>query len=228
MKKDKDKITRESCLDEELLSRYIHNLVSDNEREKIEHHLSQCSLCVDEFIFATRYQKDIVNENTWPQVPKQLQSRVLGIVKESRKKKEDIFRICLRIIKEQLDIVQHNGIVGLQPALAVRNSQDRAARSKKTLYKIIHGYHIEADIKRVSNTEIDVLVRVKEPGDNGLLKSTCFTLSKMDSQCREGLVLEEMVRDGEACFRGLESGEYCITVVQNGKKIGSIQIDLRN
>lgn len=228
MKNDKDQITRESCIDEELLSRYINNLVSDNEREKIECHLSKCSFCVDEFIFATRYQKDIVDESKWPQVPKQLQSRVLGLVKESRKKKEDIFRICLRFFQEQLDIVQHNGIVAPQPALAVRNSQDISAHSKKTLYKIIHGYHIEAAIKRVSNTEIDVLVRVKEPADNGLLKSICFTLSKMDSQCGEGLVLEEMVRDGEACFRGLESGEYSINVVQNGKKIGSIQLDLRN
>ncbi|MGA1870523.1 MAG: anti-sigma factor family protein [bacterium] len=229
MNNDKDQKTRKGCLDEELLSRYIYNRVSDEERANIEGHLSQCALCVDEVIFATRCQDDIVNEGAWLQVPQQLQRRILDLVKERKtKKKEIILHICLRFFQEKLDILHHNGILIPQPALAVRSAKDVAAHSKKAFYKSIQGYHIEAEIKKSSNTEIDILVRIEGPPEKPALTNVCFTLCKMDSHSRPVHVLEEMIRDREARFKGLESGEYCIKIAHNKKEIGSVQIDLRD
>ena len=93
MKEEKGTFKRDKCLDEILISKYMHQQCSSAERKDIEAHLVKCPSCRHEIATLTTLKTDIQNEGKWEPLPDRLFKKGMEIITGMKRHKEGALEI---------------------------------------------------------------------------------------------------------------------------------------
>ncbi|MBN2372494.1 zf-HC2 domain-containing protein [bacterium] len=222
MKETNVSFKRGKCLDEILISRYVHQLCSSKERQDIESHLAKCPSCRKELVNLAKLEKEIQNEGEWEPLPDRLFKKGMKIIKDMKEHNKGSLEICLRFVHDTLNLLRHTGNLIPQPVLAVRSETCLKDASAKTIAKEFNGYHVEAEIKGNKDRTLDLEILIKRSRDQTSLSQVDFILKDKKTQ----RTLETLTRDGSACFEGIQPGVYYVELVHRNSPIGKISIEL--
>lgn len=158
---DKDS---EKCIPDELLIKYIDDLLDDDTKTKIETHLKKCTSCFNILndVIHNLNQNNRVNNKT---LPIEIVKKIDNLLKP---KKKNVFKIVLSSIKNQLKIIDHTFInINKEPAFIFRGKQnpDCIKFEADSFYvevgKLKHKYNVNINFNKSPNSVLKLI------NDNG-------------------------------------------------------------
>ncbi|MGA1843044.1 MAG: anti-sigma factor family protein [bacterium] len=204
-----------NCIPEEMLEDYLDHRSPPVQREEVEAHLADCSVCFDRMMILRAMR----SEEQVP-LPQRLLDRVRDLVPETR---PNCLELVLGFAIETIHIIRHTGII-LSPAPMlepVRGEGQTEVRGK-------------TDYVEVKKPFGNITVNVQVERVNGSYKLMVNTLdTKTDSApVNMRLILSSLSRelnsvdDSEAVFY-IKLKQYVIKIIHEGQEIGTVSLDLR-
>ena len=203
-----------TSIDEDKLQDYIENIISVEERIKIEEHLGNCDLCFNRLMIL----REMINEPLI-EAPFRLKQQVKNIVPN---KKENIFDFVLSFTRDAIRIVKNSGNfllpqVGLQPVRGHQGAELERLGDFITLSKKIKNIDVNLQLERID----DSLKLMIHTIDSKSQQSPTNVRLMLYSDGRELNSVEE----SEAVFY-LKFKKYFIKIFRHGKQIGIIRLGL--
>lgn len=100
-----EKVPKGDCVTPETMASYLHDLLSVEEKSRIEGHLDRCDTCLNELTVLARTEKQLSQSRVEP-LPNFLKERVEALWKEDEKTKEQILRVAVRLVKDGLEVLR--------------------------------------------------------------------------------------------------------------------------
>lgn len=203
-----------NSIDEAKLQDYIENIISVEERSKIEEHLGNCDLCFNRLMIL----REMINEPLI-EAPFRLKQQVKDIVPH---KKENIFDFVLSFTKDAIRIVKNSGNfllpqVGLQPVRGQLGAELERLGDFMTLSKQIKNIDVNLQLERIDES-LKLMIHTI---DSKTQQSPTNVRLMLYSNGRELNSVEE----SEAVFY-LKFKKYFIKIFIHGKQIGIIRLGL--
>ncbi len=211
----------EVCPDENLLGRYLENLLEEKESEVIEKHLGQCSNCMQQIEIFNEVKSDS-EQGTLSSFPYKVRQNAIRLF--SLYKTRNTLDIVIEFIKDHWELMKNSGMALATPALVTRGNESESG--------FIPFFHIKKEFDdcitnaKVENIKDDVFslrVFVKDKKQKFLLRKVDIKLIDLIRQRK----LEEILCDGQAIFEGIKVGAYKIELSQETKELGQIYLVIR-
>ncbi|MCP4683361.1 MAG: zf-HC2 domain-containing protein [Desulfobacterales bacterium] len=189
---------KSSCMDIEQLDAYIRQRLPDEERDRMEEHLSRCDACLEEFVIGTTLLRD-VKLSEWDQASEEEARSLLNGLHLPEKLKT-FYAWTKRVIP---DLV-------LQPDPAfVRNGENAPARTEYILLnKDFNDLHAEMCLEKIRNSQFSIRTKV--------LKNTQTVKNVRLTLLREGGAVSSRPLKGlHERFKNLPYGQYRLILAQD-------------
>ena len=96
---------KKDCLSPDTVASYLHDLLSAEEKTKVEGHLDLCDVCLSEITFLAKAEMKLSQSRVEP-LPDFLRERVEALWEKGDRPKERILRVALRLAKEGIEILR--------------------------------------------------------------------------------------------------------------------------
>ena len=212
------------CPQEELFADYLENRLTIEERSDIESHFSECPRCLDEFLTANSLAKDRENLAADP-VPEYVTESAAKLVAKLVSRPRDSFmqrssrffkKNCMRISDYIKLILYHKD--GFAP---VRSSQGAATGDFYRVRKMFKEMVTEIEIEKAGNQ----LAAIRVSLINGSADKIDIRVTLRNSSRRE--IASYMISGKFVVFENIPFGQYSLTFMQNGKKIGTYSFEIK-
>ncbi|MBI2986046.1 MAG: zf-HC2 domain-containing protein [Deltaproteobacteria bacterium] len=207
---------RVGCPEEESLAGYLSGTLSENEREKIEVHLADCSSCLNEIVTVHKASQETMAEK----VPQDLIERAMSLVRPARGP-ENFLDLVVRVVKGSLELVSTSGrpILAAAP-VAVRGEKGPVESGVIEVEQGMERFKVGVEVEPVEPGLCRVVVSVTEEG-RGVGESLRMSLF---SGGRERA--SYLAREGKIAFDRIPRGEYNLAISDTGIPVGTIRLRL--
>ncbi len=205
---------KSSCMDIEQLDAYIRQGLSDEERDRMEEHLSRCDACLEEFVIGTTLLRD-TELTEWEHASEDAVLSVLNKFDIPEKLKK-FHAWTKRVLVPDL--------VSQPESAFVRNGQNTSARAEYIfLNKDFNDLHTEMCMEKLENSRFSIQTKVLKNTKNA--KNVRITLMRtggaVSSRPLKGF-LERFIDLPYGQYRlilaqdAVEKGEYCFKIDDGG------------
>jgi hypothetical protein len=210
----KQKTSRTNCPDEELLASYLGRLLEDDETIRLEAHLAECSLCVEDIVAVYKSTQDTERKK----VPQQIIDRVMSLVPGGEPR---VLNLVVRLVKDSLELVSTSGqLVLSSPPLGIRARPKTPETTILQVEKEMAEFRVTLEVEHVEAGLCQVVVRTEvvgnEPADD--IRLSLFSGDREQASY--------LTRRGQAVFDRLPAGAYNITLSDAGTPVGTIRLVL--
>jgi hypothetical protein len=212
------------CPQEELLADYLEDRLGLEERSGIESHFSECPRCLDEFLTANSITQNRENLSADP-VPEHVTEAAVKIVaklaprlKDSYKPRSyQIFSKIFSRISEQIKLIRYSKN-RFAPVRGSRNSETSDFYRVRRMFK-----EIVVDIEHEKAGHQIAAIRVTLI--KGFGNENDFRVTLRNSNERE--IESHRISAKFAIFENIPFGHYSLALIQNGKKIGTYNFEIK-
>jgi hypothetical protein len=191
-----------SCIDTITLARYIGGTLSDKEKDAMEHHLSACQGCREEFAMASVLLKDDAKEES-PAPLEQIQS-----VFQAIKKKAAQFYEWITLLPCES---------GFQPVFV--RSGEKPVSPQIRFTKDVSDLRTEFLIEKTNDRAISIEIRIFKNAIGA--KNIRITLIK-----EGGGVVSRLLKSEHELFENLPFGIYRVNLIQNSEEKGNVCFEI--
>jgi len=223
-KYDKDMIMASACLDEELLAGYLEGNLSKAQQDRVERHLADCELCLQNFVLSREMMQAAVLDDLDPVPAKVTFSAIKQIQRQSKKPLvplKQIFKKSARDLYDKVSDVLTSSSGGDWELAAVRGSKISTSRNgviiKKTFAQIPTEIEIEKTLKGNAH------IKVRFPEHDHRTKGTRITLQKGAREVSSFLTNKA----GYVLFEDVPFGHYSLVFLRNGDMFGTYLFELK-
>lgn len=213
----------EDCLSDELFAAYLENLLNDNEKEKIELHLSQCKTCRQQSIVFNKVRSGIMEEALL-KAPRVLTERAKQLVNQPQAK--DWIEVVLKFAKDSIMILKDTASV-IKPLevlpIAVRQGMTAEAKNAVFLSKIFNDVEVDIIIEHIDNESCEIEVRTIEASTGNPLEDIRLNLI-----CEGKELASYLTEKGRAYFKNLDFDIYTLIIIKGQVIIGEILLRLES
>jgi hypothetical protein len=201
-----------TCPDEERLADYLEGRLSGDERAEIEEHLSDCEMCLEEFMVArnlTRHEDRYKMDS----VPSKVTQAALHLVNGTGSIASKGFKRLIKGLRSR-----SSGLLSPAPWVAWRLAPIRSAgravpKGLIHLRKTFKGVEVEIEIEKTGKNK--TLIRVKLPEDARQMKDVRVTLKKDERE-----ISSYLLNRGYVVFEDILFGHYRISFSRGGVMLG--------
>ncbi len=142
-----------NCPEDIVLTQFIDNALNNNDKEKVENHLVECNLCLDQVIVHKKIREEEVLEGL-PDVPHTFVKQAMDFV--TAKKRDlaaGIVDVILTFARDTIDILNLGNLsisYGAVP-VPVRGEKKTVSSNMVTLRKVFSDLEAEADVERIGH-----------------------------------------------------------------------------
>jgi anti-sigma factor RsiW len=198
-----------SCVTAEEMTSYLHDLLSNEERAKVENHLDGCDACLGELTALAKVETQLASSSTRP-LPDPLRKRVEALWNEGQKAKERVLSAVFRLAGEGIEIIRDSlfpqGLVFQEvfaPAGAYRSGAKAASPSGITVKRQMPGFQFSLLVEREREDRAGLKVKLEDEKASALADRRVLLR-------REGVLLfsARTDADGNLMISSLEPGIY--------------------
>jgi hypothetical protein len=208
--------TKRSCPDEEIIADYLEGRLSPARKESLDAHLSECELCLEEFMVAGKALKDTA---------------------ESPAVSSGVTEAAVRLVTKQPAGVAEKGLKESIAAYAERISnyfrycfpwrlQQGTIRSSKTatapdlviVRKVFKKIEAEIEIEKTGAEKAHIRVKFAGGEKNGIR----VTLKKGERE-----ISSQLLSAGYALFEDIPFSRYEVVFSTNGTELGTCAIEIK-
>jgi hypothetical protein len=212
----KHKTSRTNCPDEEVLASYLGRLLEDDEAMRLEAHLAECSLCVEDIV--AFYKSTQGREGD--KVPQRVIDRALSLVPDTPPQ-ENVLDLVIRLVKHSLELVSTSGqLVFISPPLSVRAIPKTPQATVLQVEKEMAEFKVTIEVEHVEAGLCQVVVRTEAEGNR---PADDIRLSLFSGDREQASYL---ARRGQAVFDRLPVGAYNVAITDAGTPVGTIRLGL--
>lgn len=212
----KQQTSRRNCPDEELLASYLGRLLEDDEAVRLEAHLAECSLCVEEIVAVYKSAQGREGDK----FPQRVIERARSLVPDSSPK-ENVLDLVVRLVKDSLELVSTSGrLVFVSSPLSVRAMPKTPEATILQVQKEMAEFKVTIEVERVEAALCQVVVRIETVGTES---ADGIRLSLFSGDREQASYL---THQGQAVFDRLSVGAYNIAMTDSGSPVGTIRLGL--
>jgi anti-sigma factor RsiW len=219
---------KDNCLSPDVLTAYLHDVLSLEERKSAEAHLDGCNACVAELSALTKSEMELERRPNDP-VPAVLRSRVEALWAKDQKNEEPIFRLAVRLLKDGLEVLRDSLVpssVAIQemfsPVGAYRSAEKPSSPSGVLLKRSLPGIEVTVILEWRSNTQAQLRTKVEDDRHQAVVGKRVFL------RRNETLVFSDRTSaDGVVVVPDLEIGSYELGISTTEKDF-YVTIDITN
>ena len=204
------------CPDEESLAGYLSGTLSENQREKIEAHLADCSSCVTEMVTVHKASQETMTEK----VPQHLIDRAMTLLRPAPGQ-ENFLDLVVRVVKDSLELISTSGRPILVAApVAVRGEEGSVESGIIEVEQGMERFKVGVEIEPVEPGFCRVVVSVTEEGRTvgESLRMSLFSGGRERASY--------LAREGKVAFDRIPQGEYNLAISDAGIAAGTIRLKL--
>jgi hypothetical protein len=205
--------------DEEDLSAFVQNELSQPEAARIKKHILSCQVCGERLAVSIKL-KSI--EELEP--PEKLLDSCRGLINKEISGRT--LEIVLAVKEKLLYLLNATGdvLVGqeLVPAAVLRSRKIESFKDEITILKDFQDIRVEAKIRMKENNNFDLLVILKDKSTQESKKDFRISLYKSDVELESYLA-----ESGKAVFADVLSGKYTVEISGLEDNVANISLDLQ-
>ncbi len=218
---DKEHEHAESCISDESFASFVGGKCSDAENEKASKHIFNCSDCSKALV---DYIK-IANDQEHLLAPNYITQPVLDYVAENAK--EVILDLVLEIREKAIELIKSTGDILLGPQLVpipvLRNAKKEITQGENIrVVKKINEMVVDVEIEKRRSPSTDLVIRLMEDATKKKLSGIRIGLTKNNRE-----IASFLTQSGKVKFEEVNVGIYQIILLDNDKKLGVININLK-
>ena len=206
---------KKSCINTNMLSKYLSGNMSESEKKGIESHFLECEMCRKDSVMATLVMND--NKlNSWERIPLTEAKKVLLDLNSSRsnsrpKKKTPEFIMSIKDWFGQFRLSFF-----LKPAYSYVRSHGTSKNTDTHIQKDIGNVRFDIQIEK-SDDEASLNIKALDNHDHDLI----LTL-KTESD----IIGARKLSDDPIIFYDLDAGHYSLMLQKNGRETGCSTIQI--
>lgn len=208
----RDKTARTHCPDEETLAIFLSGNLKGDEKQRVDTHLTNCSLCVEDLAAAYKSSEGSEMER----VPQRLIEKAMGMVEG----KENLFDLVVRFVKGSIELIQTSARVMPVAVPVVRGAAKSAEGNALQVEKEVGRFRVAVELELIEGGVCQVVANVTE--EQG--KPAEGIRLSLSSEGREQASF--LTREGKVLFDRIPPGEYSIAVSESGTHVGRIKLSL--
>lgn len=206
--------SRTNCPDEEILARYVERVLDDDEAMRLEAHLAECSLCVEDVVAVYKSTQDTGGKK----VPQQVIDRAMSLVPGAE---PHVLDLVVRLVKDSLELISTSGqLVLTSPSLAIRARPKTSGTNILQVEKEMAKFKAAVEVEHVEPGLCQVVVRIEAEGNRPAdgIRLSLFSGSREQASY--------LTRHGLAVFDRLPLGTYNLALSASGNPAGTIRLEL--
>jgi hypothetical protein len=204
------------CPDEELLADYLEGRLSDNERSKMEAHLSDCERCLDEFMVARNLVRGD-DRSELDSAPSTITRAAVRLIHSQASLSSDTlqerFKQLIKDLYARMLDFFHLTSWGEWHLAPIRGSRRVVSKDLIHLKKTFKDMEAEIEIEKTGKEK--TLIRVRSPKDIEQWKSVRVTLIKGERE-----ITSHLLNQGSVLFEDIPFGHYSLTFSRDGVMLG--------
>ena len=223
-KYDKDMIMASACLDEELLAGYLEGNLSKAQQDRVERHLADCELCLQDFVLSRKMMQEAVLDDLDPVPAKVTVSAIKQIQKQNQQPLvplTQIFKQAARDLYDKVSDVLTPSSRGGWELATVRGSKITKFRSGVIIRKTFAQIPTEIEIDKTLKGNAHIKVRF--PEHDHRTRGTRVTLQKGAREVASFLINKA----GYVLFEDVPFGHYSLVFLRNGDMFGTYLFELK-
>jgi len=210
---------RQDCISPDLIAAYFHDLLSLEEKKRVEGHFDKCDACLNEFASLVKDEIQLASAHGNP-LPNALRERVNALWKKAERGKEPIIRLAVRLAKEGVEILRDSVFpseVFMQPVFAPAGAYRSAAQSSLpsgvSLKRTLPGSRISILLQQEKEDRAGLQIKLENENSDPLEGQRVLLR-------RDGVLLysERTDTNGAVTVMNLEPGVYQIGMVVSEKE----------
>ncbi len=212
------------CPQEELLADYLEDRLGHEKKSGIESHFSECSRCLDEFLTANSITQNRENLTADP-APEHMTEAAIKLVSKLVSRTQDaykpkgyqIFRNIFSRISKQIKLMRYNK----NRFAPVRGSRSSASNDFYRVKKMFKETVVEIELEKAGHRIAAIRVTLINESSN----ENDFRVTLLNSNERE--IASHRISAKFAIFENVPFGHYSLTFIQDGKKIGTYNFEIK-
>ncbi len=212
----------EKCPGSEILSQYIDDVLNINEKERIEHHLTECEYCLDTVLLHHKLKEPELSPDApgvWIERAKNL------FTVQENEAGNSLYDIILKCVKETIEVIKNPGNLTISYEtipVPVRSDKEILSANLITLGKTFDDVESEVEVEKIGESYVNMKIMIKDIRYGNPVEGLRISLFNPHRE-----IASYVARNGEACFEGLRLGEYVIKITKVSKKIGQISLNIK-
>ncbi len=218
----KDTASAKGCLSEELFAAYLGNLLNDNDKIKVEEHLSQCSICRQQGIAFSKVVSG-VQEEALQKSPRTITERAKQLMNQPQTR--DWIEVVLKFAKHSIQIIKDSASV-IQPLeLIPAGIRTDSAGGNKTVFmkKEFNGILAGIAVENIDNAFCDIDVQITDSSNAAPLDNIRLTFISGGKELASYLTV-----NGRTSFKNTPYGSYLLIIMKGNNAIGEISLKLEH
>jgi len=211
------------CPNEEVFSDYLEGRLPDHERSKIEEHLSDCDICLQDLVVTrsvvrgrSGLQSDPVPPGVTRAAVNLVKSRALPSSESVRRRLRRFFAGLYSTLSDFFHLTTW-GQWSLAPIRGSKKVISGGLIQRTKTFK-----EIEADIE-IEKTGMDkALVRIKLPENMKKRESVRVTLKKGERE-----ISSLLLNDGYVLFEDIPFGHFALSFIRDGEMLGTYHFEIK-
>jgi len=213
------------CPAEETLAAFLDGGLGGPEETAVREHLLECASCLEAAGVVSRLVEDEAAEAE--RVPGKWLRRVMRLDPA----KEGLLDVAVKFGQEVVQVIRSTGeAVSYTKAIPemVRSEKQAVSETLVTFAKVFPPFKAEVEVEKVKPDRSEITVRVKELEGGRPARGVRVSMFDPAGQ-GQGRELESYLADheGEVVFENVRFGKYRLNIVQTGKEIGKISLNMK-
>jgi hypothetical protein len=219
---------KEDCLTPEVMTSFFHDILSPDDKRRVEEHLDGCDICLTEFCLLAKSMRQLEQFKKQP-LPNDLRERVEGLWRTSAAEKDHLVRLVVRLAKDGLEIVRDAlfpPTLVLQevfaPAGSYRSAEKSSLPHSVFLKQSLAGIQFFVTVHWEAENRAGLLIKIEDE------KLAPVSGQRVSLRRDETLVCSERTgADGTVIISDLGSGTYRLGTLISNKEF-SIDVEIKN
>ncbi len=191
---------KSSCMELDVLAMYIKGSLSEQETDRFEEHLSECDVCLEEFVIANKHVRD-KDLSEWEPVPEE---DALSVLEKVNNKIKKFYKWVTALPSE----------LALNPDFALVRSDTLSPTDYVRLGKNMDDLQTDMYVEKTADNKVCIHARVHK--ENAIAKNVRLTFTG-----QENSIVSRLLKGDYELFENLSFGSYRLTVAQNAIEKGN-------
>lgn len=207
------------CPDQETLAAFVEGKLEGKEAKDIRRHVMACSECLDLSLASS------VPPDRSVMVPGKLVAKAVSIDPVTAQGIK-LWDIAVAFSEKAIKVLANTGDKTLyfEPKKVIVRGVSSSDGQLVAFTKSYDAFKAEVEIERVATKKSDIKITIKQAGN--ARKSNGFRVTLLKAQKElESYVPER--RGAPVVFEGIKFGKYSINILEKGKLVGAINLDMK-
>jgi len=217
LRQAREDVKRDGCPNDERLAGDLDGTLTEAERQELEGHLANCTLCLDGLVVAYRAAQAGRDET----VPQRALEKAMTLMPRTCAD-PDFFELVVRLFRDSLDLVSTTGQVVLAAVPAeVRGKGKIFNAGIVQVEKKLEKFTVTVEAERTEENLCQVAVNVRSNG------GSVVEGIRLSLLCGGREAASYLARQGTAIFDRIGPGDYLLEVSEAGHSVGTIRLTIK-